>query len=492
MGSNASFTSPPPAEAGTPYEAARPPKLWWIAGIFVISVLGIWLLHPRISIPDVDAHASILGAHSLKRGHGYRDLHGAPLNHWPPGYSLLLSLAPQPVMAAQIINYLAFGGAVTMLFLLALRTGWPAPLAGSFAVAFGFGLLRLLACMSKPDILTFFVFLLAAKLFHVEHFRFGRLLACFLWGALIPLKLIAVVFVPGVLLADWWMNGNRHFWARFTQHASAGAFWLLFAGATLAFNYFTIYAWNSPSYVDPSIMGLINELKRFVSGFFVGILAVWYGPIQQPRVATPVVATVWLGLAALSTVKTSPRGKPLLGMGIGILVISWLLEIVRLYYADARLMGYGILLVLVGLAPGGRFAWLWTLYAFGTLALAIYNVATTVSVGTNHSAYADVARRIAATRLPEGPIVSNSFHILDVHAGIPTRPVTSLDTVPRGTIYVEITLPNYDAIAKTVGPAAAVDSSWREIASVEGARIYQKVEGEVSGELPPGELRVIY
>lgn len=486
---------PAGADVTQPGDEARqtpaPLRASWIAGIFLASVLGIWLLHPRIGIPDVDAHASIVGAHSLKRGHGYHDLHGAPVNHWPPGYSWLISLAPNPVIAAQVINYLAFGGAVTMLFVLALHTGWPARLAVSFAVAFGFGLPRLLACMSKPDILTFFVFLLGAWLY-VEKGKFGRLLACFLWSALIPLKLIAVVFAPGVLLADGWLNGNRNFWSRLPQHIIAGSFWLLFLSATLAFNYFTIHTWSSPSYVDPSVIGFMNEIKRFGSALFVGILAVWYGPIRGLHVVVPVVITIWLGVAALSTVKTSPSGKPLLAMGIGILVTSWLLETVRLYYADARLMGYGILLVLLGFVPGGRSIWLWHLYALATLALAIYNVTTTTSVGTNHRAYEQVARRIAAVRLPEGPIVSNSFHILDVHAGIPTRPAVSLDQVPRGTIYVEITLPNYDTLAKTVGPAPAVDSSWREIASVEGARIYQKVEGETSGELPPGELKVIY
>src|SRR5688572_16118707 len=100
-------------------QTPAPFRTSWLAGIFLASVLGIWLLHPRIGIPDVDAHASIIGAHSLKRGHGYRDLHNAPLNHWPPGYSWLISLARNPVMAAQVINYLSFGGAVAMLFLLA-------------------------------------------------------------------------------------------------------------------------------------------------------------------------------------------------------------------------------------------------------------------------------------------------------------------------------------------------------------------------------------
>jgi hypothetical protein len=479
-----------PASDGVPEPETRL-RARSVAGLFFASVLAIFLLHPRISIPDVDAHAAVIAAKSLQRDTGYRDLHGAPLNHWPPGYSFLLSLAPEPLIAALIINYTAFGGAVVMLLLLATEVGWPIRLAMSCAVAIGFGFLRLLACMAKPDILTFFIFLLGVWLY-VKKGAFGRLAAYALWAALIPLKLIAVVFTPGVLLADWRLAGHRQFWRRLPQHLAALGFWLLFLGATVAFNYLTIHAWSSPSYVNPTVTGLVKEIQRFVSGAFVGFLAVWYGPTRQMHIVGPLVLTIWFGLWAFSTLERSPRGRALLVMGTAILIVSWVLEGVRLYYADARLMGYGMILMLLGFVPRGRFLWSWFAYAALVLLLAVYNVANVVSVGTNHRAYADLARRIAAVGLPEGPKVSNSFHLLDVHAGIPTRPAISLDQLPRGTVYVKITLPNYDGLAHTVWPPADLDSSWRETASVPGATIYQKVQGSAAGELPPASLEVIY
>jgi hypothetical protein len=466
-------------------------RAWWVVGLFLASVLGIFLLHPRISIPDIDAHAAVIAAKSLQRSEGYRDLHGAPLNHWPPGYSFLLSLAPDPIRAALIINYGAFGAAVVMLFLLATEAGWSARLAVSCALALGFGLLRLLACMAKPDILTFFIFLLAAWLY-LKKGNLARLVAYLLWGVLIPVKLIAVVFTPGALLADWWLSGHRQFWRRVPQHVAALGFWLLFAGVVLAFNYFTVHAWSSPTYVDFSVGGLLKEIKRFAGSVFVGFLAVWYGPIRQAHVVGPVVLTIWAGMLAVSTLQRSPRGKPLLALGGAILLLSWFLEMARLYYADARLMGYGMILMLLGFVPRGRFLWSWFAYAAAVVVLALYNVFSIVSVGTNHSAYAEVAGKIAAVGLPNGPKVSNSFHLLDVHAGIPTRPALFVDQLPRGTVYIKITLPNYDGLAHTVWPAATLDASWREVASLEGATVYQKTEGPAVGELPPAELNVVY
>ena len=463
----------------------------WIAGIFLAALLGIYGLHPRISIMDVDAHACIIGAQSLQTGKGYRDLHGTPLNHWPPGYSLMLSLAPRPILAAQIINYAAFAGAVTMLAVLAACVGWPRRLALAFAIAFGCGLLRILALMAKPDILTFFVFFFATWLY-VYKGSGGRLLGCFLWSALIPIKLIAVVFAPAVLFVDWWLSGNRNFWSRLPQHVVAGVCWLLFLAGTLAFNYFTIHSWSSPSYLDPTVAGLFHELKRFADGLFLGFLTAWYGRDRTPEMWIAMVTTLCLGLAALATLERSEQGKWLRWMGAGVLGMSWLLQSVRLFYADPRLMGYGVFLLLLGFVPRGRSVKIWIVYAGATVALAVFNVAVTVSTGTNHPAYEQLGRQIAAIRLPEGHIVSNSFHVLDVHAGIPTRPIESLEKVPRGTIYIEIILPNYDSVAPTILPAPRRDSSWVEIANVDGATVYQKTEGAETGELPEAGLRVIY
>ena len=479
-------------------EAPRHAEWRWAGAIFAVAALGIWLLHPRIGINDVDAHGYILGAKSLNAGTGYRDLNGLPLNHWPPGYSFILSLTPNPIIGAQVINYLCFGGAVAMLFLLATHVGWPRTLATALAAGFGFGFLRILAMMAKPDILTFFVFLSGAWLYGrvaapsaTTTGRGQRLLACLLLSSLIPFKLVAVVFAPGVLLADWWVSGNRNFWLRLPQHVLAAIIWLVFAAGTVTFNYLTIHQWSASSYLPPTLPGIVHELKRFADAFFFGFLALWYGALREPEALALFGLTLGTGVGAVLSLGPTAEGRPMRCMGIGVFVLSWLLMAVRLYHADLRLMGYGVLLILISFIPRGRLVRLWICYGAASAALAVFSAMTTVSTGTNHPAYEQVARRVAVVGLPDAPIVSNSFHILDVHAGIPTRLADSLEKLPRGTVYVEITLPIYDARAKTIWPLSPVDDSWAEIASVEGARVYRKVKGE-GGELPPVGLRVIH
>src|SRR5919108_4066466 len=92
--------------------------------LFATSVLGIFLLQSRIAVTDRDAEAYVVGARSLREGKGYVDTAGIPLNHWPPGYSMLLSVGPEAKTTALFLNYLAFGLAMVLLYNLALYAGW--------------------------------------------------------------------------------------------------------------------------------------------------------------------------------------------------------------------------------------------------------------------------------------------------------------------------------------------------------------------------------
>jgi len=89
------------------------------ATISGLGTLFMFLLHPRLGIRDVDGYSYIMGARSLHLGTGYRSLAGQPFNHWPPGYSLLLSPFRDPVSAALILNYLSFGATNCFAVLLA-------------------------------------------------------------------------------------------------------------------------------------------------------------------------------------------------------------------------------------------------------------------------------------------------------------------------------------------------------------------------------------
>src|SRR5262245_28163059 len=175
------------------------------ASIFAPAVLGcfsvlfMFLLHPRLGIRDVDGYAYIMGARSLHQGLGYQDLTGDAFNHWPPGYSLLLSVFPDPMPAALVLNYLSFGVAIGLLYYLPRQHGWSWQAGLGFSVTLASGFFRLLANEVHADMLTYALFF-AAVCFAIQ--GPARMLPALIWAFLIPIKLIAVVFLPPAVAAD--------------------------------------------------------------------------------------------------------------------------------------------------------------------------------------------------------------------------------------------------------------------------------------------------
>ena len=268
--------------------------------IYLAGVGALWVLHQSIGITDSDAYSYMIGAQSLGRGQGYHDLLGNALNHWPPGYSLVLSVMPNPIATAQVLNYACFGGVLVFIYLLASKSGWSPAAALAVTTALGAGFFRGLAVHTKPDILAYFVFLAATWLF-LRTEGWARLAAYFLWTSLIPVKLMAVVFVPSVLLAEWYLNGALKLQRRWPEYVGAIGSWGLVIAGLILFNYYAIDQWNSPSHEHPTYMSFVGELKRFGSGFFRIWLANWYGSIRAPYILVPFVFVVLVGMCLYST-----------------------------------------------------------------------------------------------------------------------------------------------------------------------------------------------
>jgi hypothetical protein len=399
------------------------PNLTYAYVLFLAVILSISLLHPRIGVTDSDAEAYLLGANSFRERKGYVDQLGNPLNHWPPGYSILLSLAPEPKLASLVVNYLAFGSAMVLLWSLAVYSGWTCVQALAVSLAFGFGLLRHLAVEAKPDIFTYALFLLGIRLYLCDKAHW-RMLAYFLWTSLIPVKFIAVVFTPGVLLADMYRQGaGRFLAARWKGCGVAGCLWLLFLGGTILFNRFTIHTWTAASHAEPSLTSIIGEVARFCTGFLRTGLACWYGSMRSFDILGPFAFVLALGVLSLARLRPSPGGADLRWMGLGVLGLSWVLECIRQFYADPRLMGYGMLLILFGFAPRPTATWVWLAYAVATIGLATDNSFSVVRLGLNHPQYELVAKE-ASRIAPSGEMLyTNAHRILDVHAGIPSQTV---------------------------------------------------------------------
>jgi hypothetical protein len=228
--------------------------------LFCVSILFMFLLHPRLGIRDVDGYAYIMGARSLHQGTGYRSLTGEALNHWPPGYSLLLSAFRNPVPAALVLNYLSFGAAVSLLYYLFLRVGWTWQAGLGFSVTLGSGFFRLLANMAHADMLTYALFL-AAICFAIQ--RPSRTLPGLIWASLVPLKYIAIIFLPPSIAADM-ISGRQDWKSLLRSYIPAVIATALSIISIIAFNFLTIRMLFSSSHLASSVTVLELGVKSFI------------------------------------------------------------------------------------------------------------------------------------------------------------------------------------------------------------------------------------
>jgi hypothetical protein len=112
---------------------------------------------------------------------------------------LLLSVFSDSIYGAQFMNYTSFGMVVGLLYYLLWQSGWTWQAGTGFSIALASGFFRLLADAAHTNILTYPRFFAATC---ATQERQSRLLPTLICAFLIPVKLIAVVFLPPALAAD--------------------------------------------------------------------------------------------------------------------------------------------------------------------------------------------------------------------------------------------------------------------------------------------------
>jgi hypothetical protein len=293
--------------------------------LVIVATVSMFVLHPRLGVRDVDGYAYIIGAQSFHRGNGYRSLTGEALNHWPPGYSLLLSAFPDSIRAAQIVNYLSFGVAVGLIYYLLRNAGWSLPAALGLSVALASGFFRLLSSEAHADVLTYALFL--AALWGATRSPQSRFFPALIWALLIPVKLIAVVFLPASLVADCITSG-LHLRKVVGSYAPAATAAVVAIASVLVFDQLTTGA-LMPSHEHSS-------LQTFVSGARIAAISIpreflfnWHGSTGAPfpRIAFP--ACLCFAVACLLSLRPEPEGKWLRIYGGACLTRSALLLCVR-------------------------------------------------------------------------------------------------------------------------------------------------------------------
>lgn len=440
----------------------------WAIIVGVTLTLSMVVLQPRIGIRDADAYTYIVGSYSFQAGTPYVSLNGEPLNVWPPGYSFVLSWFADPIAASFVINCAALGVAASLLFLLARRQHWSRRAALSLSLAMGYGFFHLLATNATPDIFTYAVFLLGALAYLDKR---SRLLAYLLWAILIPVKLIALAFVPAGLITEALGLTGENFTGYRRAAAAAGA-WAIALAALLLFNLATEGAIISAEHESTTIERLAANVYYFATIAPRTFLAAWYGSIRSVDVILPVAAVLILGVASLATLKVRPAPRTAGYLGLVLIAVFLMMLLVRNFDIRPRLIGYALLLLFFLFIPRPRWDWLWLLYGLSMVALSVVNVLQVNALGANDPRYKALAATVVAQgMLPDNTVYTNSFHILDIHERVATQTVESLEALPDESHFLHIKLPQYDGIATIVLPVE-IGSEWCLVRTSDDADLY--------------------
>jgi|GEM_PF-2363083 len=447
------------------------------------ALLLVFLLHPRIGIRDVDAYAYIVGAYSIQAGHGYTDLLGQPLNHWPPGYSILISFFSHTILVSQIINYLSLGITAAMIFLLARRNRWRQLPAIALAIALTCNFLLRDVTNAKPDALTYLGFLAGIWLWLQ-----GRYVGSYLiLVALIPFKLIAATFAPAAILASMWKKYHSGESQNFWPEVVGSIGWVVVMAAIVLFNLKTIHVTFPASHAAPSVGTLVAAAKEFTFSIPRTFLSNWYGSLINPWVLGGFGIVLVTGLICLYSLRQFNVNYGIIA--ILILLFCGLLQLFKSYGGSVRLTGYGLVLLILAFRPKVGSENKWAAYAVLSVALCVANTLVANGDGANHVCYETLAYNLKNAGLPNASISTNSFHILDVHVRTPTTPVSDLKEV-KDDYYLLITLPNYDAIATTIQPISSLPDDWREIATFEGASLLQRTRPRASVNMKTEAVKI--
>jgi hypothetical protein len=440
--------------------------------ILGIIVAGVFLLvHPRLGIPDVDAYSYIVGAYSFADGNGYRDLLGVPITHWPPGYSLILASFGQPLAMARSVNSLSIGLAASALYVIFRFSQWSNVPAVCIAVVMSAGMWRVEAAAVKPDILNYAIFLLAAAIWQRQ--ERSRLPAYLLLSLLIPIKLISVVFLPAAVFVDLAWHRYQSYRLQILNISIAFLVWLSSLGIVLWMNQTMSGQLISKSHERTNITSFFYEITQLLKSIPRLLLFTWYGSIKRPEVLSLFIATVVLAGVCLLSLRLRTHSSQVFIFGIVVLFSSLALGLVQHFDFSVRLTGYGLFLLPTLTQPPRRSHRFWIAWAGLSIATALWNRIDVNNLGGNDPRYELLAKQVKDLSILKGPVASNSFHILDVHAHEGSDLLDSNTNLDRYGSLVIIDLPPYDAIASTVWPyTSQLSSDWHLAAEVPGGRVY--------------------
>ncbi len=445
-----------------------------LAATILVVVSAFMILRGRIAVTDIDAINYIEGAYSIQQRGQYESLEGIPITHWPPGYSTVLAQFPDPLDGAYLVNMIALGASVAAVWIMAAAQDWNLVARTALALILGLGFFRSVAISAKPDILTYALFLFAAYLF-LSSRPMTRMVSYGLFALLVPLKLISVVFIPAALIVVFLRRKSLQ--PAIYEYLVGLAVLALAITSVVLFNYATTGSGIPSSHGIPSVQSLANSLKQFAFSLPREFFATWYGTLNSPQYLIAFGTLILVAFGCFITLRYKKENRTILMLGLAVFLLSWGLSFVRTFYMDSRLLGYGLVLMVVSFQPRRVHSILWSVYAAGTLALFVYNSSVHNSYGLNDPRYNE-AVATAVPLLPEGgySIFSNADRLLGVLGRIPSTFTASAETIDTASeeILVYFEMPNYDAIMTPITQFSVPNEVWCEIGRSDNVIIFEK------------------
>jgi len=113
-------------------------------------------------------------------------------------------------------------------------------------------------------------------------------------------------------------------------------------------------------------------------------------------------------------------------------------------------------------------------YGAASLATAVVNARTVNSLGVNDPRYAALAAEFRAKYEGSSVVATNSFHILDLHADIPSVPISNYSELKPYQLFFWVTLPRYDAVTTSVTTLPHPGSDWCEKQQLSGGVLFAR------------------
>jgi hypothetical protein len=251
--------------------------------------------------------------------------------------------------------------------------------------------------------------------------------------------------------------------------------WCVAIAVVSIFNYVTIGSLISDSHPLGTLQSTAHSLVVFPRSLVRDVVSFWGGSILSMEGLIAFVLLLLAGISALSTLRPRAVNKWQLLLGVGVIFLSLCMELVRDFSAEARLLGYGTIALLVGLVPTPKSQARWVAYALVAVVVACLEVFSVNRYGLNDRRYASLAADIVGAGLPPGYLYTNVQGLLDVQQRVPTLAAEGPDSITEAhssDLFLLVDVPWQDVSSHNVGGIGQSQQGWCRLWTVPGAELF--------------------